>query len=112
VERSDRSIRVRQRTGFERYGARRAITPGKVWGDGLQCAGGQLKRLGVRFSDAGGASDTSGWTTPISVKAGNVVAGATKRYQLWYRDNSGGKPCGIGVNDFNATNGYEVTWLP
>ena len=88
------------------------LTPGFIWGDGLQCAGGQLKRLGVRFSDATGASDTSAWTTPISVWAGNVLAGDTKRYQLWYRDTSGGQPCGVGVNDFNATNGYEITWLP
>ena len=88
------------------------LSPGIIWGDGLQCAGGQLKRLGVRFSDATGASDTSAWTTPISVWAGNVLAGDTKRYQLWYRDTSGGQPCGVGVNDFNSTNGYEITWTP
>ncbi len=88
------------------------LSPGTVWGDGLRCAGGQLKRLGVRFSDASGASDTSAWATPISVKAGNVNAGDTKRYQLWYRDTSGGQPCGVGVNDFNASNGYEIVWLP
>jgi len=86
------------------------LSPGNVWGDGLQCAGGQLKRLGVRFSDASGASDTSAWATPISVKAGNILPGDTKRYQLWYRDTSGGQPCGVGVNDFNATNGYAITW--
>ncbi len=94
------------------FQANNDLSPGLVWGDGLQCAGGQLKRLGVRFSDATGASDTSGWATPISVKAGNVMAGDTKRYQLWYRDNSGAQPCGVGVNDFNATNGYVVTWSP
>ncbi len=88
------------------------LSPGVVWGDGLQCAGGDLKRLGVRFSDASGASDTSAWATPISVRAGNVSAGDTKRYQLWYRDNSGGQPCGVGVNDFNATNGIEIVWAP
>jgi len=92
------------------FQANNDLTPGLVWGDGLQCAGGQLKRLGVRFSSAAGASDTSAWATPISVKAGNILAGDTKRYQLWYRDNSGGQPCGVGVNDFNATNGYAVTW--
>jgi len=41
---------------------------------------------------------------------GGVVPGDTKRYQCWYRDNSGGQPCGVGVNDFNLSNGYEITW--
>ena len=88
------------------------LSPGILWGDGLQCAGGALKRLGVRFSDPTGASDTSAWTTSISVRAGNVLAGDTKHYQLWYRDTSGGQPCGVGINDFNSTNGYAVTWTP
>ncbi len=88
------------------------LSPGIVWGDGLQCAGGQLRRLGVRFADSAGYSDTAGLPLPISVKAGNVAPGDTKRYQLWYRDTSGGQPCGVGVNDFNATNGYEVVWFP
>ncbi len=93
------------------FQANNDLSPGNVWGDGLQCAGGQLKRLGVRFADANGASDTSAWATPISVKAGNVLAGDTKRYQCWYRTTVN-PPCGLGVNDFNASNGLEVVWLP
>jgi hypothetical protein len=85
------------------------LSPGIIWGDGLQCAGGSLKRLGVRFANASGYSDTSAWTTPISVKAGNVLAGNTKHYQCWYRTTVN-PPCGAGVNDFNSSNGYAVTW--
>ena len=87
-----------------------ALDVNAFW-DGLQCAGGQLKRLGVRFADANGTSDTSGYPLPISVKAGNVSAGDTKRYQCWYRTIVN-PPCGLGANDFNASNGLEVTWLP
>jgi hypothetical protein len=90
------------------FQANNDLSPGNTWGDGLQCAGGQLKRLGVRFSDATGYSDTSGYSLPISMKAGNVSPGDTKYYQCWYR-NPNGSPCGI---DFNASNGYAVTWLP
>ena len=90
------------------FQANNDLSPGNIWGDGLQCAGGQLKRLGVRFSDGSGYSDTSGYPQPISVKAGNVTAGDTKYYQCWYR-NPIGSPCG---SDFNASNGYAVTWLP
>lgn len=88
------------------FQANNDLSPGNVWGDGLQCAGGQLKRLGIRFADASGASDTSAWTTPISVKAGNVQAGDTKYYQIWYR-NPLNSPCG---SDFNSSNGYAITW--
>jgi arylsulfatase A len=84
------------------------LSPGNIWGDGLQCAGGQLRRLGVRFSDANGYSDTSGYPTSISVKAGNVLVGDTKYYQCWYR-NPTLSPC---FSDFNASNGYAITWLP
>ena len=87
------------------------LSPGNVWGDGLMCTGGQLKRLGVRFADGSGYSDTSAWSTPISVRAGNIMAGDTKRYQCWYR-NPLYPPCGTGVNDFNASNGLEVVWAP
>jgi len=90
------------------FQANNDLTPGIIWGDGLRCAGGQLKRLGVRFSDASGYSDTSGYTQPISVKAGNVVAGDTKYYQCWYRSTLS-SPCG---SEFNASNGYAITWLP
>ena len=90
------------------FQANNDLSPGNIWGDGLQCAGGQLKRLGVRFSDATGYSDTSAWTTPISVKAGNVTAGDTKYYQLWYR-NPDNSPCSA---EFNASNGYAITWAP
>ncbi len=84
------------------------LSPGIAWGDGLRCAGGNLKRLEVRFADVSGSSQT---TLSISARAGNVTAGSIKRYQCWYRTTAN-PPCGGGVNDFNATNGYEVVWVP
>jgi len=82
-----------------------AVSP--FW-DGIQCAGGGLRRLGVRFSDANGDSNTSGWTTPISVKAGNIAPGDTKHYQVWYR-NPTASPC---ATEANTTNGLSITWQP
>ena len=79
---------------------------GTVWGDGLRCAGGGLKRLGTVMSDGAGHSDTTGYGYTISSKAGNINAGDTKYYQLWYR-NPLGSPC---ANDFNTSNGLEITW--
>ncbi len=84
------------------------LSPGVPWGDGLRCAGGALRRLEPRLADGSGVSQT---TVTISTKAGNVTAGSVKRYQCWYR-NPLAPPCGPGVNDFNATGGYEVVWGP
>ena len=83
------------------------LTPGMVWGDGLRCTGGAIKRLQVRFADVAGSAAT---TIPIGV-AGGVNAGDTRYYQLWYRTVVA-PPCGPGVNDFNSSNGNVITWQP
>ncbi len=83
------------------------LSPGIVWGDGLRCTGGAIRRLQVRFADAGGSSLTS---IPIGV-VGAVSAGDTRYYQLWYRTIVA-PPCGPGVNEFNSSNGYAITWMP
>ena len=80
---------------------------GNPFGDGLRCAGGGLIRLQIRTSDGAGLSST---TIALAAKGG-VVAGDTKRYQCWYRTTQN-PPCGLGVNDFNLSNGFEVTWIP
>ncbi len=84
------------------------LSPGVLWGDGLRCAGGDLRRLQVRFANGDGAASTS---IGILDKAGNISTGDEKFYQCWYR-NPVNPPCGAGVNDFNATNGLAVTWYP
>lgn len=84
------------------------LSPGIVWGDGLRCAGGDLRRLGTRLADGTGYSNTSGYSNPISVLAGNVSPGDTKCYQLWYRAPLSSL-CG---QFFNASNGYKITWQP
>ena len=80
---------------------------GNQFGDGLRCAGGGVRRLQVLF--ANGANGFATETTVTVSSVGNVSAGQTKRYQLWYRDPSTGAPCNSG---FNLTNGLEVTWAP
>ncbi len=77
------------------------------FGDGLRCAGGGVIRLQVRFSNASGVSFT---TLPIGTKGG-VSAGDVRTYQCWYRNQST-PACGLGVNEFNLSNGYRVAWLP
>lgn len=74
---------------------------GVPFGDGLRCAGGAVRRLGVRTTSMLGAAN---WG-PALLSQGTFAAGATARFQVWYRDPSG-SPCGTG---FNLTNGMAVT---
>ena len=77
---------------------------GVVFGDGLRCASGTVKRLQIRTASVSGVSSTT-----INVPtAGEVLPGQLRRYQLWYR-NPTGSPCGSG---FNLTNALQITWLP
>ena len=80
---------------------------GNVFGDGLRCCGGGVKRLQARIMDSTGSVST---TATLSVK-GSVSAGSTYCNQGWYRDPSGagGSPCST---FFNLTNGLSVTWAP
>jgi len=82
-------------------------------GDGIRCAGGNLKRLKVKVNDLNGDADTIG--TIITVRSAQlgytIQSGDTLRYQWWYRDTNN-PPCGLGVNDSNTSNGYEITWIP
>ena len=66
-----------------------------------------MVRLQVRLADPVGTS----FTTIGLASKGGVNPGDTKRYQCWYRTNVN-PPCGVGTNDFNLSNGYEIVWLP
>ena len=77
---------------------------GVLFGDGLRCAGGQVKRLGVSSASPGGEAS---WGPGLAGPAG-WSAGDTRRLQVWYRD-PGASPCGSG---FNLSHGSELTLLP
>jgi hypothetical protein len=80
------------------------LIPGMIWGDGLRCTGGGIKRLQVRLADAAGSSST---TISIASKGG-VSPGDLLYYQCWYR-NPLNSPCGY---QFSTSNGYATIWIP
>lgn len=81
---------------------------GAFLGDGLRCAGGNVKRLQVKLTDANGDASTTVVISDKSAATGDPLWPAdTRYYQAWFRDTMG--PCWSGSN---TTNGYEVTWLP
>ena len=76
---------------------------GNPFGDGLRCAGGSIRRLGVRIAVGGEAQWGPGLATTHGWQAGDV-----RRMQAWYRDPTS-SPCGTG---FNLSNGFATSWLP
>ncbi len=75
-----------------------------VFGDGVRCIGGTLRRLGIVGINGGGAC--FGGSVPIHV-AGLVTPG-TFGYQTYYRDPA----AFCTAQTFNITNGVQATWVP
>jgi hypothetical protein len=83
---------------------------GVVLGDGLRCVAGTVIRLGVKHNTTGGSSGYGGplGDVPISVRGMIPPTGATREYQVYYRN-----PANFCTSaTFNLTNGLEVTWVP
>jgi hypothetical protein len=74
---------------------------GRLFGDGLRCAGINLVRHGTQVPDASG---TASWGGGL-IGAHGGQSGDVRRWQTWYRDPSG--PCQSG---FNLTNAIELTY--
>jgi hypothetical protein len=87
-----------------------AIAPVQ-FGDGLRCAGGVLKRLYAKNASAGVVIAPQGGDLSVSARSASlgdpIAQGATRNYQMYYRDaNAGFCPGGT----FNASNAVAVVW--
>ena len=85
-----------------------------VFGDGVRCVGGTLKRLATKNASAGAVAYPGPGDVPISAQSaalGDPIApGSTRWYQTYYRDpNLAFCPFPQG-NGWNATNGLEIGW--
>jgi hypothetical protein len=90
-----------------------AIAP-TFFGDGLRCTGGVLKRLYVKNAVAGSITAPQGSDPSISVRSSAlgdpIPLGATRVYQVYYRDpNLNFCPLPQG-NAFNVSNAIAVAW--
>jgi hypothetical protein len=81
-----------------------------LFGDGLRCAGGHLKRLYTKHAVGGSITVPQGGDLSISAQSAalgdTISSGGTRIYQVYYRDPSLSF-CPAG---FNATSGVAVTW--
>ncbi len=77
-----------------------------VFGDGLRCVVGTVIRLGTKTT-SGGAASYPGPSDPlVSVRGAIPVGGATRFYQVWYRNVAAFcTPSG-----FNLSNALRIRW--
>ena len=86
---------------------------GVVFGDGLRCCGGSLRRLQLLDLPPQGAGVNCPATGSTSVDLtavtpGTVLPGVTLCYQYWYR-NPNRSHCGL---NFNLSSAMTVAWVP
>ncbi len=84
---------------------------GIVFGTGVRCANGTLKRLFVKNA-LGGALSAPGTGDPsVSARSASLgdtlLPGATRFYTVYYQDPAGG-PAGCNGASFNASNGLSI----
>jgi hypothetical protein len=84
------------------------------YGDGLRCVGGNLKRLYTKTAVAGVVVAPQGAELSITARSAQLNAaiplGATRPYQVYYRDGTPAfcpEPPG---STFNVSNGLLVAW--
>jgi hypothetical protein len=84
-----------------------------VYGDGLRCMGGALKRLRHESAVGGVVVYPDGAETSVAARSAALgdplVAGSRRIYQVTYRDpNASFCPPGT----FNISEAYEIVWSP
>jgi hypothetical protein len=85
-----------------------------IFGDGLRCAGGVLKRLYVKNASGGTVTAPGPSDSRISVRSAMLgdplSVGATRFYQTYYRDPSTTFCPNPPGNSWNVSSGWRVTW--
>jgi hypothetical protein len=80
---------------------------GIVFGDGLRCAVGTIRRLRT-VTASGGSAHIPGPGDPTVSSMGGITSPGVRDYQVWYR-NAAAFCTGA---TFNLSNGFEITWNP
>jgi hypothetical protein len=87
---------------------------GVLFGAGVRCAAGSLKRLYIKSATAGSITAPTAGDPSVSARSaalGDLLApGAQRWYQVYYRDPAPGF-CGP-LNTFNVTQTGAISWLP
>jgi hypothetical protein len=89
---------------------------GIVFGDGVRCIGGTLKRIAANHASGGVASYPAAGNPSISQRSaalGDLIhAGTTRYYQAYYRDPSLSFCPNPPGNSWNVSSGQTILWGP
>jgi hypothetical protein len=88
---------------------RAADGAGTLFGDGLMCVGGTIRRLAGVSAVNGIAYYPHEGDVPLHVRGAIPPGGGTRHYQYWFR-NPAAAFCARAR--FNLTNGVTVDWIP
>jgi hypothetical protein len=80
---------------------------GAVFGDGLRCTAGNVRRLGLRTPCVGQVALPEAGEPRLSA-IGGITAPGTFHYQGWFRNAA----AFCGPSTFNLTNAVTVNWVP
>jgi len=90
------------------------VTAGVVFGDGLRCAGGSLKRLYVKNAAGGIVSAPDVGDPSVSQRSSDlgdpIPFGGTRLYQVYYRDPVLGFCPNPPGNSWNVSSGQRIVW--
>ena len=91
-----------------------ASNPAVVYGDGLRCVDGTLKRIYTHSASGGTAVGPQGSDLPITVRSAQLndplAPGSVRHYMAYYRDGDASFcPSPVG-STFNATNAITIAW--
>ena len=85
----------------------------QVFGDGVRCIGGALKRMAIRAASAGCTSYPRAGDPSLrarSAELGDPIAlGSFRYYQVYYRD-ANPTFCNPSPASFNVSNGVTIAW--
>jgi hypothetical protein len=93
------------------------VTNGAVYGQGVRCVGGALKRLFTKSASGGSivAPDFAAGDPPVSVrsaaKGDSIQPGQTRWYLVYYRDPNVLGGCAA-TRTFNSTQTQQIAWVP
>ena len=90
------------------------IASGAVFGDGVRCVGGSLKRLYTKNASGGVVSAPTGGDPSITAQSaalGDPISpGSVRYYQVYYRDPSLVFCPAPPGNSWNVSSGIKITW--
>ena len=87
---------------------------GVVFGDGLRCVAGSLKRLVVRNASSGSVTYPQAGDPSISARSATlgdpIPSGAARFYQVYYRDPNLGFCSSPPGNSWNVSGAVQINW--